>query len=138
MNQRILVKLDELEQLFAELKDTLPDDYSEYRESRIVRRAVERLIQVSVECIVDICAILVKDLRLGVPKSEEDYFTKLEGVVFEPELVERLYTMRRFRNRIVHRYGDLDDKQVYKIAKGSFRDFKDYTDALRAFLRKQT
>jgi uncharacterized protein YutE (UPF0331/DUF86 family) len=69
MNQRILIKLDELEQLLAELRDTLPDDYSDYWESRIVRRAVERLIQVSVECVIDICALLVKDVRIGVPKS---------------------------------------------------------------------
>jgi uncharacterized protein YutE (UPF0331/DUF86 family) len=136
MNQRVLVKLDELEQILAELKTTLPSKYSEYHESRVIQRAVERLIQIAVECVVDLCAILVKDLRLGVPKSEDDYFAKLESVVFEPVLVKRLYEMKRFGNRVVHRYGNLDDQQVYRIVKQSFHDFDDFTNELRVFLKK--
>ena len=84
----------------------------------------------------DLCAILVKDLRLGVPKSEDDYFSKLESVVFEPVLVKRLYEMKRFRNRVVHRYGDLNDQQVYQIVEHSFHDFSEFTNALRTFLKK--
>jgi uncharacterized protein YutE (UPF0331/DUF86 family) len=136
MNQRILVKLDELEQVLTELRNTLPSNYSDYHESRIIQRAVERLIQIAVESVVDICAILVKDLRLGVPRSEEDYFTKLETIVFEPALVKKLHAMRRFRNRVVHRYGDLDDQQVYQIVEQSFHDFDEFADTLRMFLKK--
>ncbi len=137
MSQRILVKLDELEQILTELRSTLPSEYSDYHQSKLIQRAVERLVQISVECVIDICAILVKILRLGVPKSEEDYFTKLENVVFKPEIVKKLHDMKRFRNRVVHRYGELDDRQVYDIVEKSFEDFNEFTDMLRDFLKKR-
>jgi uncharacterized protein YutE (UPF0331/DUF86 family) len=137
VDQRILIKLDEHEQALKELRSVLPQSFKEYKKSIVIKRAVERLIQINIECLIDICAILVKDLRLGVPKSEEDLLMKLESVVFSTALVERLREMKSFRNRVVHRYGDLDNKQVFDIVKDSFSDFEWFGRELREFLKSK-
>lgn len=136
MDQRILIKLDELEQILSELRELFPATDTEYVNSKITQRAVERLIQISVECVIDVCAMLVKELRLGVPSSEADYFEKLEGIAFDHEMIEHLQMMRRFRNRIVHRYGDLNQAQVYEIVLQSFSDFERFQHHVQEYLKK--
>jgi len=136
MDQRILTKLDELEQIISELGEFFPATDTEYVNSKITQRAVERLVQISVECVIDVCAMLVKNLRLGVPSSEADYFEKLEGIVFDHEMTEHLQMMRRFRNRVVHRYGDLNQAQVYEIVLKSFGDFERFQHHVRKYLKK--
>lgn len=134
MKQRILIKIDELEQVTSELVDTLPKSYQEYSNSPVVRRAVERLIQICIECIMDICSILNKKMRLGVPKTSNDIFEHLENTVFSESMVEKLRGMKSFRNRIVHRYGEIDDKMVYDIVQQSIGHFREFGLELRKFL----
>ncbi|MHA1637036.1 MAG: type VII toxin-antitoxin system HepT family RNase toxin [Candidatus Thorarchaeota archaeon] len=135
MDQRIIIKLDEQEQILSELKDILPQNQQAYLNAPIVRRAVERLIQISIELVIDICAKLIKELRLGVPKSEDDMFSKLEKTVFSPALINILRKMKSFRNKVVHRYGELNDELVYQIVQNIFSDFALFAKELRTFLK---
>ena len=61
--ERILAKIDELNQYIAELEAIMPQNFEEYVESIEERRACERLLQIAIECILDICALLVKELN---------------------------------------------------------------------------
>ncbi len=79
--------------------------------------------------------MLVKDLKLGIPGSEEAYFKKLEDIVFHQQMIDKLISMRRFRNRIVHRYGDLNQSQVFEIVQLSFSDFEQFMHGIREFLK---
>ena len=74
--ERILAKIDELNQYIAELEAIMPQNFEEYVESIEERRACERLLQIAIECILDICALLVKELKLGLP-SREGYFKNI-------------------------------------------------------------
>jgi len=133
---RVLAKLDELHQYLAELKETLPRTLEEYMENRVVRRAVERLIHISIECLLDICALLVKELRLGLPQDEEDYISKLEGVVFPSSFTASLKRMKSFRNIVVHRYGRIDDEKVFLNITENLGDFRTFMDYVRRALSK--
>jgi hypothetical protein len=53
------------------------------------RRATERLLQVPVECILDICGLFVAGLRLGLPAEEENLFDRLEEARVLSPVVER-------------------------------------------------
>jgi uncharacterized protein YutE (UPF0331/DUF86 family) len=80
---RILAKIDELEGYLGELCMIAPRNLKEY--GRIEkRRSCERLLQLCIECVIDICRILVSGLRLGLPADENDLFEKLNknGIVF--------------------------------------------------------
>ncbi len=133
---RILVKLDEIDGYLRELDDVVPASAEEYRESMVKRRASERLLHLAIEGTIDICAMLVKELRLGVPGKEEDLFDKLSGRVLSAEMADRLREMKRFRNVLVHRYGTIDDGKVYTILSERLVDFEDFKQEVTDFLKK--
>lgn len=70
--ERILAKLDELEGYVRELRQVAPESFAEYMQKVENRRACERLLQISIECIIDICGLFVSGLRLGLPAEEDD------------------------------------------------------------------
>lgn len=75
--ERILGKMAELDGYLNELRQILPQSFDEYVRSIEKRRACERLLQIAVEAVIDICAMLVQGLRLGLPAEEDDVFEKL-------------------------------------------------------------
>jgi uncharacterized protein YutE (UPF0331/DUF86 family) len=133
---RILAKLDELDTYLSELESVMPKSYEEYTNSIEKKRSCERLLHILIECAIDVCALIVKDLRLGLPAEEEDFFEKLEKEKIIPkEMKEKLKTMRGFRNILVHRYAEVDDKLVFDNLR-NINDFKEFRKEIAAFLRK--
>ena len=57
--ERILSKIDELEQYMIELKSVAPTSYSEYVENIEKKRSCERLLHIMIECVIDICTCLL-------------------------------------------------------------------------------
>jgi uncharacterized protein YutE (UPF0331/DUF86 family) len=47
---------------------------------------------------------------------------------------EELKKMAKFRNRLVHLYWQVDDKQVYDILQNRLSDFKRFLDSMASFL----
>jgi uncharacterized protein YutE (UPF0331/DUF86 family) len=136
--ERILSKLDELETYLRELRQVVPGSYAEYRGSVEKRRATERLLQIAVECVLDVCSFFVSGLRLGLPAEEEALFDKLEGAnLISPVLGGKLRSMRGFRNILVHEYGAVDDAVVYKIATTRVDDLRAFKNEVIEALRKQ-
>jgi uncharacterized protein YutE (UPF0331/DUF86 family) len=102
---RVLAKLDELRGYITELREIAPKTIEEYR-GIAVKRACERLVQIAVECVIDVCQLHVSGLRLGLPAEEGDLFDKLEAAeLLTPEVLATLRRMRGCRNILVHEYG---------------------------------
>jgi len=74
--ERILAKIDTLDGYLRELRAIAPASFEEYQGIE-KRRACERLLQVSIEGVIDICGLVVAGLRLGLPGEEDDLFEKL-------------------------------------------------------------
>jgi len=121
--ERILAKIDQLDGYVAEMKGIVPESFAEYQRVE-KKRACERLLQVSIEVVIDICNLLVSGLRLGLPAEEEDLFRKLlnAGIV-DKEMRDSLREMRGFRNILVHEYAQVDDRLVYEAVKTKLEDF---------------
>jgi len=125
--ERILVKIDRLDAYLNELSDIMPENFESYQKIE-KKRACERLLQVSIESVLDICAQIVIELRLGLPSEEDDIFEKLEQAkIVSSATKETLKRMKGFRNIIVHEYGRIDDRLVYDVLKNNIEDF----DAIR-------
>ena len=134
--ERILAKLDEIEQYLYEIYANMPQSYEEYRTNLLLKRAMERLLQITIEACIDACAILVKDMKLGLPSSDEDFIDKLKGKVLSDESVSNLKMMKKFRNILVHGYAKIDDYRVFKILKGNISDIEKFVDEMKDFLRE--
>jgi uncharacterized protein YutE (UPF0331/DUF86 family) len=121
--ERVLSKLDEMRGYVVELRGIAPATIEEY--CRIpTRRACERLVQIAVECSIDVCQLLVTGLRLGLPGEESDLFDKLEEAdVLTPEVIAMLRRMRGCRNILVHQYGKVSDPIVFETVRERLSDF---------------
>jgi uncharacterized protein YutE (UPF0331/DUF86 family) len=75
---RILAKIDELDSYLDKLKQIAPSGYDEYQHIE-KKRSCERLLQLCIECVIDVCKLIVIQLRPGLPSEENDLFTKLEN-----------------------------------------------------------
>ena len=133
---RVLAKLDEMDGYLGELRSILPADIRTYRTVE-KRRACERLLQVSVECALDLCHQLVAGRRLGLPGAEEDVLQKLEAAqLLSSEVVATLRRMKGCRNILVHEYGHVLDELIFETITTRLGDFADFRDAvLRALTR---
>jgi uncharacterized protein YutE (UPF0331/DUF86 family) len=133
---RILAKLDELEGYVRDLRTIAPQNFAEYQQVE-KKRACERLLQISVECVIDLCQLFVSGLRLGLPAEENDLFEKLERAgILSPELRDIVQGMKGFRNILVHEYGAVDDEIVYQAATTEFADFTAIREAILQALSK--
>lgn len=122
--ERLLTKIDVLDTYLKELREILPVNFEEYKRIE-KRRACERLLQVTIECAIDICGLIVIGLRLGLPAEEDDLFDKLEQAgIITSSRKESLKKMKGFRNILVHEYGHVDDMIVYEILQNNLNDFE--------------
>ena len=136
--ERILVKLSELDGHLGELRSIAPDTFAAYRQIE-KKRACERLLQISVEAVLDICHLFVRGLDLGLPAAEDDVFEKLEraGVV-SADLATILRRMKGCRNILVHEYGGVDDEIVFETVRAGSRDFERFKKEVLASLDRPT
>lgn len=124
---RILAKLDELHGYLGELRQIVPESYARYVESVEKRRACERLLQIAIECVIDICALFVSGLRLGLPAEEDDLIDKVEKAgLISSDVAKMLKRMRGFRNILVHEYGRVDNALVFEMATQHLADFSGF------------
>src|SRR3990167_7357028 len=95
--ERVLAKLAEMEGYVTELGDIMPKNLGEYKGEK--KRACERLLQIAIEAILDVCNVLVAELKLGLPSSKEDVLERLQSKnVISTELLRKLRSMKAFRN----------------------------------------
>ena len=134
--ERILTKVDELDSYLNELKGIAPRDFEEYQKVE-KKRACERLLQLSIEVVIDICHLLVSGLRLGLPAEEDDLFKKLIGAhILSEEMGGKLREMKGFRNILVHEYARVNDRLVYEAVGAKVQDFHSFTTEVIAYLNK--
>ena len=121
--ERILAKLDELDGYLRELREIVPATLAEYRTVE-TKRACERLLQIAVECVIDVGNLLVSGLRLGLPAEEDDIFEKLEHAgIISAEMVALLKRMKGCRNILVHDYARVNDEIIFEAVATKLGDF---------------
>jgi len=134
--EKILSKIDELNSYLEELETIKPSDFEEYSSSIEKKRSCERLLQISIETIVDITNIIISDLKLGIPSEEDELFKKLkEKQIITKKMEETLNNMKGFRNILVHKYSQVDDELAFENL-GKLEDFDKFKEEIISFLKK--
>jgi len=133
--ERILAKSGELERYLKELDEVFPANIEEYKKIE-KKRSCERILQLIIECLIDIAKIFVKNLRLGIPSGENDLLKKLsEAKVLSASSAAALQSMRGFRNILIHDYADVDDALVFKYVMENSGDFDKIRREFLEFLK---
>ena len=124
--ERILAKLDELDGYLRELREVAPTSIAAYRKIE-KKRSCERLLQIAIECVIDVGNLLVSGLRLGLPAEEDDIFEKLEHAgVISGAMVVALKRMKGCRNILVHEYARVNDDIIFEAVSTKLGDFDDF------------
>ena len=132
---RILVKLDEMDRYLRELGEILPEE-DEYHRDLIKRRACEKTIELAIESLMDVAALIVSSERFGLPSDEESIIDLLvENRVITPDMGEKIKDMKGFRNILVYKYGRLDDRLVYRFLTEDIDDFTRFRDQVNRYLK---
>jgi uncharacterized protein YutE (UPF0331/DUF86 family) len=104
----------------------------------VARRALERLVQLIVETVMDSNGALAADGGLPPPASGRESFDAAERLrAVSPELAQRFRASYvGLRNRIVHEYETLDETLVLRAARRLVGDARSYASAVRSFLSR--
>lgn len=133
--ERILGKIDELDGYLKELKQIMPKTFNDYQKIE-KKRSCERVVQLCIECVIDMCELFVSGLRLGLPTEEEDLFEKMaKNKIVSKDMAVILKEMRGFRNILIHEYATIDNELVYNTIKTKLSDFENFKKEIMAALK---
>ena len=124
------------ELLYSKLKEFIPSDF-EYLKTRKDKNALYKEVEYSIQLIIDICAIINSDIVKKTPLDEEGIIDSLKDKkIISKEVSESVKGMKRFRNVLVHKYDDIDDKIAYESIKRGLKDINAFINEIGKFLEK--
>ena len=125
--EKISQKFIQLENYLELLKEISKESEEAFLKNQIIIGSAKYYLQVSIECCLDVANHIIASERLRAPNDYADSFTVLEEKgIFHQQLGQRLRQMAKFRNRLVHLYGDIDDKYVYEFLKTDVEDIRKF------------
>lgn len=90
---------------------------------------------VAIESCIDMCNHVISRNGFRAPEDYGDTFRVMnEEGALEPDFSDDLVNMAKFRNRLVHIYLEVENKQVYEILQDRLNDFKKFVDSISNFL----
>ena len=121
---RKFIQLDEYMGLLDEISK-VPEKV--FLKDKILIGSAKYYLQISIECCLDVANHIIASERYRAPKDYADSFAVLEekGIV-QQQLGQNLRQMTKFRNRLVHLYGEIDDKFVYEFIKTDVEDIRTF------------
>ena len=118
-----------------EIKTLSQDQFVEsYKDAQAAKYS---LLEIMEACI-DIAnyIISVKGFRRAEEYGEMFKVLKEEGVIGK-ELAIKLEDMARFRNLLVHRYGEVDNRRVLEIIKHNLKDIEEFEKEIEKFIKEK-
>jgi uncharacterized protein YutE (UPF0331/DUF86 family) len=104
---------------------------NEFLENPLMPDASIRILQVSIEAMLDISHHIVSRKHLGTPKTYRETIELLEqnGIITKKQL-PTFVNMVKFRNRAVHLYDEIANEEIYEIIQSHLTDFEDFIGAI--------
>ena len=90
---------------------------------------------VVIEAAIDMCNHLISKNGWRTPEGYADTFRVMGEVgAFDDEFVKVLTEMVRFRNRLVHIYWEVDDRELHRILREDLSDLDRFLEELGLFI----
>lgn len=114
------------------------DSYECFSADPVYLDAALHRLQVGIQALIDIGAIVVSHLALRKPQNSRDVIEVLEASGRIPDgSLARFGPLVGFRNRVVHLYERVDPEIVFRICKEQREDLLEFLDLLLAALDDQ-
>ncbi|MFO7462076.1 MAG: DUF86 domain-containing protein [Desulfatiglandales bacterium] len=125
--EKIIDKFKQLDEFLAILKGMRKTSRDKFLNDKILIGSAKYYLQVSIECCLDIANHIIAAECFRAPKDYADSFKVLEEYeVLDGNLGIKLRQMAKFRNRLVHLYGEIDDEYLYNFIGKDLKDISDF------------
>jgi len=125
--EKILRKFIQVDEYLSFLNKISKSSEQDFLKDKILIGSAKYYLQVSIECCLDVVNHIIAFERFRAPKDYADSFSILEeNGILESFLVIKLRQMAKFRNRLVHLYGEIDDKFVYEFIQKDIEDIRKF------------
>ena len=129
--EKITEKFRRLDEFLAILKGMQSTPLDTFLKDKILIGSAKYYLQVSIECCLDVANHIIASENFRAPQDYADAFKVLEenGLV-DPEEGIKLRQMAKFRNRLVHLYGDIDDAYVHNFILNNLQDILNFVSVI--------
>lgn len=138
--QKILEKLENFNEYLNyldQLKKEIKNEKSFVSDFHLFGNT-ERYLQLCIQIIIDTCQLIIIDLDLAKPDDNYESISMLyEKKIFSGGLASKITKMVGLRNILVHEYGKIDRKKIYKILKGNLDDLKLFQKAIVKYINSK-
>lgn len=106
--ERLMVRLDFLKLQMEDYQKYQNIDWAGYTNDRFLRREIERWVEDTINCVIDIAKIILSSEKLLIPNTNKELLKVIETVGnFEKGFGERISRWADIRNKLAHEYLDL-------------------------------
>lgn len=137
-NKSLLIQLiAKLEEYLDKLQFLQRYGKKEFLQNWQIEVQMDRMMQVSIECSIDIGEEILSGLKARIPKTYKETFLLLyQNKIITYSLMKKLQQLAEFRNELVHDYLYLGPEKIYDIFVITPHMIADYLKAVKGFLRK--
>jgi len=98
-----------------------------FLKDKILSGGAKYYLQVSIECCLYVTNHIIASEHFRAPEDYSDSFKVLEeNGILDPEKAMKLRQMAKFRNRLVHMYGEIDDAYVHEFLLKNLQDIQNF------------
>jgi uncharacterized protein YutE (UPF0331/DUF86 family) len=125
--EKIIQKFQQLDEFLGLLRKISKTPIKLFLKDKLMIGSAKYYLQVSIECCLDVTNHIIASEHFRAPKDYADSFMIIEeeGLI-SGDQGQRLRQMAKFRNRLVHLYGEIDDAYVYEFMKEDLKDIEEF------------
>lgn len=128
-------RIKKLQQYLEKISQLAKIDKKKFLSDFRNTESAKYLLQVSIECCLDIANHIISSEKFRSPHDYADSFRVLnEKDIVPNSLINNLLEMAKFRNRLVHIYWEIDDEIIYEIIQDYINDFNLFAQAILKIL----
>lgn len=130
-------RLAKLEEQLVLLRDVQKVDRERFIEDPKEHIYASHLLQIAIQCIIDIGSHIVANLNLGQVEEYRDIAEHLaRGGVIPEDLSKKLQKMIGLRNLLIHEYLEIDLERLYRIIQEDLADLSEFAEHIKNFVEE--
>lgn len=127
-----------LEKALQILQQSSKVSFEELTGNHVFLSAVERNLQVAIECILDIGNLIIAEKGFETPDDNEDIIRILgDESVIPYDFAKTIKGIAGFRNILVHEYTGIDYRLLYDYLINRLDDFRNFAGYISSYLSKE-
>ena len=135
MKDEILAKLETLKSYVGILRGYRSRTLEEVKADPTLRGAMERYLQVALECTLDVGEMVISFEGFRKPGTYREVIEVLgEKGILSGEFAKRFAPAAGLRNILVHMYAEVNVEKVHKFLQENLEDFDDFAKQIARYL----